>query len=119
MGRARHDGKCFFPPQGTQGFAEAPASGSLAPLNRLRAFRASARDMASCLRHDVVRSYVTLRAKGAKIFALAPYAFSYPPVRLAALICHYFHRGGRRGTRGLGLLRPQAGDAARSGFALP
>ncbi len=71
MGRARHDGKCFFAPQGTQGNAEAPAPELLAPLNRLRAFRASARDMASCPRHDVVRIFITPRMKGAKIFALS------------------------------------------------
>ncbi len=66
-------------PQGAQGFAEAPAPGSLAPLNRLRAFRASASDMASCLGHDLICFYVTLRMKGAKIFALNPYAFPHRP----------------------------------------
>ena len=80
LGRARHDGKCFFPPQGTQGNAEVEVTvgaGRRCRPIRLRAFRASARGMASCLRHDVICFFITLRMEGAKIFALTRHAFLY------------------------------------------
>jgi hypothetical protein len=71
---------------GAQGFAEAPAPGLLAVLNRLRVFRASARDTASCLWHDVICFFITLRMKGAKIFELTPYTPSYRLGVLRALV---------------------------------
>jgi hypothetical protein len=51
------------------------------PSCRQRVGRACAWAVESCLRHDVVRFFVTLRMKGAKILSSSPYAFFVPSWR--------------------------------------